>query len=623
MSNDAAPRRARESNDAGPRGRERPRARRRTKAAPPPLGQRDAQLLAGTLMLTLIAYSVSLGNGFVDFDDPENVVENYSIRELSLANLGHYFSSPLQYMYTPLVSISYAIDYQIGELSPAMYHVTNLLLHLGNVVLVFFVFHALTQRTFVAHFMAAAFAIHPMNVDGVAWISTRSGLLATAFSLGSLLAYIHYARSGRWRHLAVSSALFLLATLSKSPAVVLPVVLFLIDYYLRRERRWRLVLEKLPFFAIAVIMGIVALNVRVDAVNPFGYTLIDRFFIVCSALVSYLASAVFPFGLSFAHAYPPKYGAFLPWYLYLSPLVLALVAWGLLRLPRSRRIVVFGLLFFTVTILLSQTVLLIDNFKANRYAYLPYLGVFLIAAHVADRYLNGPPARRIPQLRTGVTIALVAIAVVFSSVTLVRNRSWRDTATIMTDSIENEPGVAFVYNSRGISRYKAGDHAGAQADFDQTLALDPDFVLSFYYMGILKHSSGDYRGALADFDRVIARYPGFAAAYNERGRAKLALNDNIGALDDFSVALALDEYLANAYHYRGVAELASGSPEAALRDQDRAIELDSDHADAYHQRALARSRLGDKTGACADWDRARSLGNPEAATSFTENCPPS
>jgi protein O-mannosyl-transferase len=592
--------------------------------------QRNTWLLVGTLLLAFLVYTPSLGNGFVDFDDPENVIDNFSIRDLNATNIGHYFSTPLQYMYTPLVSLSYAFDFQLGGLDPTAYHVTNLLLHLANTAAVFGVFSSLTRRAFVAHFVTVAFAIHPMNVDGVAWISTRSGLLATLFSLLALLAYIRYVDTQRRWYLGAASVSFLFATFSKSPAVVLPLVLFLVDYY-RRRIEWpprpanlgRLLVEKLPFLAIAITMGIVALNFRVDTVNPYGYTVLDRFFIVCSALVAYIGKLLFPFGLSFAHAYPPRNDGALPWHLYLAPFLLAAGTWLLVRVTRPRRIVVFGLSFFFITIILSQTVLLIDNFQANRYAYLPYLGLFLILGHFADRLVNGKAMRRrFPQIQTAGTVALLAVAMVFASVSFLRNRVWHDTVSVMSNSIENEPDVAFVHNSRGIARFKAGDHAGAKVDFERTIALDPEFYLSYYYLGIMKYNAGDYAGALADHEKVVSHYGTFAAGFNERGKARQKLKDLDGAMADFSNAIALDAYLPDAYYNRGVVELERNDYRSAFADFDRAITLSPDHADAHHRRGVARSRLGDPSAACADWEKARSLGSAEATQAYSQSCPP-
>jgi tetratricopeptide (TPR) repeat protein len=283
---------------------------------------------------------------------------------------------------------------------------------------------------------------------------------------------------------------------------------------------------------------------------------------------------------------------------------------------------VFGLSFFLVTIILSQTVLLIDNFQANRYAYLPYLGLLLIIGHFVDRLLNSKATRRRwPQIQTAATAVLLAVAIVLASLTFVRSRVWHDTISVMSNSIENEPGVPFVYNSRGIARYKAGDYAGAQADFEKTIALDPQFYLSYYYLGILKYLAGDYKGALADHEVVVSHYPSFAAGYNERGKTKQKLNDQDGALWDFSQAVALDSYLPEAYYNRGVVELDQGDNRAAFSDFDRAIELFADYADAYDRRGVARVRLGDPAAACDDWAKAQELGSSEAAKSYADSCP--
>jgi protein O-mannosyl-transferase len=580
-------------------------------------------ILVGIVAFTFLVYSRTLGNGFIDFDDPENVIDNVSIRQLDLANIGHYFSSTLQFMYTPLVTLSYAVDYRLAGLDPTMYHFTNLVLHLANVVLVFLVIWELTGRAFLSHVVAAAFALHPMNVDGIAWIATRSNLLATLFSLAAMLVYLRYlkrlqANDQRWWYLAVASGLFVLAALSKSAAVVLPLTLLLVDYYRGRlgwPALWRVLLEKVPFVVIGLVFGIVALTSRIDTVNPHHYTIVDRFFLVCSALVAYLIRLVFPFGLALAHAYPTKNGAFLPWYLYLAPLVLVLIGWALWRLRDSRRLIIFGVGFFVVNVVLSQTVLLIDNYTASRYVYLPYVGLFLILGDLVERGVRLATAH----WRTTVACVLVVWLGLFTVVTFIRNGVWKNTESVMSDSIAAEPDVAFVYNSRGIFRYKAGNYDAALQDFDKTIAVDPDFILSLYYRGIIRHLRGDDPGSLKDFDTVVARYPTFAAAYDERGKTKVALNDTAGALADFTTAIQYDAYRVFAYNNRGSLEIDLDNPQAALADLDRALSLDPGYADGYFTRGQAKSKLGDAAGACADWHTAQSLGNTRAPQAVAEN----
>jgi tetratricopeptide (TPR) repeat protein len=601
---------------------------------------RDRLLLAGTLVLTVAAYAATIGNQFIAFDDPENILDNYSIRELSWVNLRHFFTTPLEFMYTPLVSLSYAVDYQLGGLDPTVYHTTNLLLHLANVALVYFVVRALTSRVFLAHFCAIAFAIHPVNVDAVAWVATRSGLLATLFMLASMLAYLRY-RSlppappagrtarvprvpARWWMLGVSVLLFVLAGLSKSTAVVLPLLLVLVDYYQRRPyftgRRpdWRPFVDKLPFVAISVAIGLVALHFRTDAMTPAGYEWYDRILIVCAALVTYLVKLVVPVHLAMAYAYPAKSGGHLPWWIYLTPLLLAALAFVLYRVRSARRVVVFGLGFFVVTILPAQVVWLIDNYTANRYAYLPYVGLFLIAGHFVSVLLE----RRSDDVRIGaLAIGLLAgFVLVFSILSGFRGTTWHDTVRVTSASIDTEPRVAFVYASRGIAEYNANDYPSAQRDFQKALELDPNYAIGFLYIGRIKHANGDYAGAVAEYDQVISRLPDFAVAYSDRGKSRSAQADSVGALSDFSWAIGLDGYLVDAYHQRGIVEIQVGSEEAAVTDFNRVIELMPDYADAYYYRGIARGRLNDVTAACADLHKAEGLGQTKATEALAQAC---
>lgn len=590
------------------------RGARATAARTPAAGARSPRwrILFWIVAGALAVHAVGLGNGFVYFDDPESVVDNVSIREFSGANVGYWFTTPLQFMYTPLTYASYAADHLFGQGAVGMYHFTNLVLHLANVVLVFVLFHRLTDRAFPAYFTAAAFAIHPVNVDTVAWISARSNLLATLFSLGTLLLYLRYTTSRRRRTLAWSVVVFGLAVLSKPTAVTLPLVLFLIDRFQGRRPAWRLLIEKVPHLVVAAGATAVTLNVRQDVVPPHGYTVLDRILLACSALTDHLAQSVYPFHLSLAYEYPHTP---LPWYFFLFPLVLAAGTAALLLIRPARTIVVFGLGFFAVGVAPTLAVLLIDGYHANRYVYLPYLGLFLIAGHFADKALR----HRHRVLRAG-TIGVMAVFVtMFATLTIIRTTAWRNTETIMSDAIAKEPGVAFLYNSRGIARFRDGDYENATTDFERTAELDPDFVLAHHYLGMIKYHDGDYRGALAELDYEVSRLPTFAAAYNERGKAKIALQDYSGAYADLSTAISHDPQLVEAYYLRGVAGLELGNPQGAKSDLDLAIRLVPGYADAYYQRGVAEARLGDTGAACADWNTAMSLGDPDANKAVRDN----
>lgn len=562
--------------------------------SPIPATMRDPLILAATLVLALAVYAPTIGNQLIALIDPADPGVS---------------SDPGKF----LTSLSYAVN----NGSPAAYHTTNLLLHLANIALVYFTVRALTARTFLAHFCAVAFAIHPLNVDAVASVAARSTLLATLFALGSLLAYARCLSRPRWWLLGVSVLLFGLAALSSWTAIGLPLVLALVDYL--RARAWRrALLEKLPYVAVSVAAALFLAPDGVSYAGPFA---------VCSALVAYLVKLIVPGNLAMAYAYP----AHLAWYAYLAPVALAALIAALYRVGR---IGLFGLGFFAVLALPGVVVRLNDSYAANRHAYLAGVGLFLVVGHLLSLALRRPeaiapgdPRRarpasqardvRVPAIATGL---LAGVVVVFAILAVLRGVTWHDTVRLTTASIATDPGLGSVYASRGAAEYVARDYPAAQRDFAKSVALDPGYALAYVYIGRMKHINGDFTGAVAEFDKAIELDPGMAVAYADRGRARNAQQDSVGALNDLSWAIGLDDHLAEAYHQRGILEIQVGNDKAAVRDFDQVIALLPNYADAYYYRGVAKSRLNDMGAACADLHKAQGLGQAKASETLSKSC---
>lgn len=576
--------------------------------APGALGARDLWLLAGILLLTGLVYSNSLTSGFIAFDDPVVVSNNPYIRQISLANLARWLTQPVQYMYMPLALFTFAIDYRIAGLAPWIYHLDNLVLHLACVALVFWVFLLLTRRPRTALLVCALFAIHPVNADSVSSVAVRTNLLATLFSLGALGAYGLYLDHGRrLRFLALALLSFLLAVSAKSAAVVLPLSLLLWDHF--RGRRWdrRALLEKLPFVAVALAFGILAIAMRTDDVAPpVHYGPIDRALVFLFALASYVVRLVFPYPLSMAYAYPVKQGAWLPAAYYVAPIFLGLVGWGLHRLGVSRRVLAFGLGFFLVNVALSQSVLLIDSFTANRYAYLSYLGLFLIVAELLERAWAAADRGR-SWLRAPAAAAVATVVAGGAWLAHDRNRAWRDTETLLGDVIRKQPGIAWVHGTRGLDKLHAQDLAGARQDLDEALRLDPRYTPGLCYRGLLNLLTQDYPAALSDLSRALSLQPNISGAYRDRGKVRMALQDDRGAMEDFTRAIEL-EPRSEAVFLRGLLRHELGDDQGALADADRAVANDPDDAEALVLRGMIEAGLQDHAAACADIARARGLG---------------
>jgi tetratricopeptide (TPR) repeat protein len=610
-------------------------------------------IIGAILLLAFLIYSNTLHNGFVDFDDPENITENTSIRAITWPNIVYYFTTSIQFTYSPLVFLSFAVDYMFGKLNPSVYHFTSMLYHLFNIVLVYILFMTLTRRWTVSAFIATLFAIHPVNVDGITWLATRSNVMYTFFYLGALLLYTYYIQSNfKLKYLLWSAFLFLLSVLCKAPALVLVVVLFLWDYYYGRpwrivkrnhsEWNWKLIYEKIPFGIVALFTAYLTFHFRADiGTNPHHYNLLDQFIVFCHSMTSYLNNVLLPFHLSYAYAYPPKDNGFLPYYYYLAPFILCLVPWVLLKLKISKKVIFIGLAFFLVNIFLSQAVILMDNFKAHRYAYLPYIGLYFILADFNGQMLNSVSGWR-SKIKSAWKVVMVVFVLIFSILTYSRNNLWKDSMTIFNDTIRKEPNIPYTYITRGLTKYKNNDHAGALKDFERAAALEPDSYLAYYYKGkakvglkdyqgalndfskaleikndysdiyyeraILKEELKNYEAALADYDLSIKYKPEFSGAYNNRGNLKWNLKDLQGAMADYTLAIQYDAYFPEAYNNRASLKYELKDYQGAVADYSKAIEVKPDYAEAYYNRGLAKQQLNDTAGMRADWNKAYEMG---------------
>jgi tetratricopeptide (TPR) repeat protein len=582
-------------------------------------------ILSAILLLTIVVYSNSISNGFVNWDDDVNVYENSSITELSARNIKLYFTKPLLAMYTPFVSISYAIDYKIGGLDPRIYHATNLLLHLLNISILFFCVRMLTGRIEIAAIAALLFAVHPLNAGAVLPVSTRSTLLYSFFFLAAFFSYIGYLKNNfGLRYLVLTLLLFLLSLLSKSAAVVLPLVLLLTDYHYQRKYDARAVWEKIPFFALSIIFGILTFIFREDAghiQSQTAFSLFDRVFLVGYSMVFYIFKVLIPVKLSAYYPYPAKIDGLLPLWFYLTPLVVPAYIFLIYRLQRYRRELVFGGSFFLINIfLVLKIVPMGGEIVCDRYAYLPYIGFFLMIGwaycRITDRLHS--PSEWIKYL---FIIALAAYGTAFSAISYERSKVWKDSLTLYNDVLEKYPSVALAYNNRGLFKSEQKkDYSGAIADYDKAIELSPAYAYAYYNRGTAKSEwRKDYAGALADYDKAIELNPGYLKAYYNRGTAKSEWgNDHAGAVADYDKVIALNPGYVLAYNNRGLAKVRSRTDYAgALEDYSKAIELDSRYLPAMFNRALLKKDQQNYEGALADCNRVLEI-DPKNSRAYYE-----
>jgi protein O-mannosyl-transferase len=528
----------------------------------------------GVLLLTFVAYLPSLGNGFTNWDDPLYVLENPLVTSPAL---GPILTTPIGGNYHPLTILSLALNYRISGLNPASYHWLSLLLHLANTGLVFaFIWRLSAGKLWAAVVTSLFFGIHPLHVESVAWIAERKDVLYAFFYLLGLIAYLRYLGGERARWLGAALIAAILSQASKPAAVVFPLSLLAIDFYRRRPFGPRVLLEKAPFFAVALAGGLLTLHAQAATGAIQGAhsgPSFQKALLALYAILMYVVRLFAPVRLSAVYPYPdPRGGA--GWEVHLASALVAILLPTIVILCRRNRAALFGLAFFMINIVLVLPFFTVGHAPmADRYTYLPYIGLFFALASGLDE----PPARtpaRIPLNRI-VAVGALALAVICLAQTWTRCGVWRDSETLWTDVIRKYPHRVFAaYANRGHTYSEmAGRQDAALADFNEAISLDPGVAEVWVGKGIVLAGRGQNGAALACFDRALALMPDYLAALNDRGVMKMRTGDLAGAVADFSRSVELDPGSRDAYANRADAYAAMRENERSIADRRRVIAL--------------------------------------------------
>ncbi len=497
------------------------------------------------LLLTFLLYSTALRNEFLNgWDDGEYLT---AISGQEKVNMPEIFSTFHLGMYQPLAVLSFAINFKLSGAQPWAFILTNILLHLINTFLIFRLMERWMKGWFPAAAVALLFAIHPMHVEGVAWISTRSSGLYSLFFLAGLITWDKYLDNGlKIKDYSLTLLFATLALFSKSMAATFPVVLLLMDYLKRRKYSHRVITEKLPFFVLSVIFGLVAIRASASfghiTVLEQDFNPVQRLFLILYGISFYLIKLFVPVNLSAIYAFPATAEGGLPAFVYSSVLVVAAAAAFVAFRRKNRRETVFGGLFFLVTIGMVLPLFWSRIFiTADRYTYIPYLGLFMIIARYADELRKNRFTLDSTTLKL-VYIASALIILSLSAATLRRIRVWHDTPTLLTDVVDkkrSDADMAHAYFYLG--NYHDGlEHAGeALKYYDLAISRNPQYILALNNRGILKGKAGETGSAIADFDRCISLKPDYAEAWYNRGVAVFQKGDPAKACADWKESARL------------------------------------------------------------------------------------
>ncbi len=432
--------------------------------------------------LAVLLFAPSLRNAFVGLDDGLLIYKNAAVGQLSPASILHIFTSYDPELYVPLTLLSYQVEHALFGFTPFWYHLTNILLHGGSTVLVFLVAERLmTGNRWAAFACAALFAMHPLNVEAVAWASARKDLLSAFFLLASLCAYLSPARRGFDGRYAASFAFFLLGLLSKVSVATLPLVLLLANW--KNKRPWKESLrEAVPFFALSAVFLVIAVFGK--AQNLATLTLWQQALLLAKSAAFTLEKLMAPVGLSVMYEQLTPIRLLSAEFLIPLGVVLALIA-GVVVSLRRNRLWAFALLFFGVTFLPTVATFAKNHmifYASDRYAYLPSIGIFLLLGLLADRCMRHRfrPMAAVP----------ACVAVVLAVLTLSQQQVWLSSETLYAQAIRVTPASSIAYTNLGAVLIDKERIDEAVTALEKAVQLDPDNPAASSKLGALYHQKG-------------------------------------------------------------------------------------------------------------------------------------
>ncbi len=654
----------------------------------------SAKIIAFILLfisvLTYFVYSPSLKNDFTNWDDNSYVEENPVIKNLDKAALNEMFFSEdknvLYHMgnYHPLSMLSLSIDHALEmkypdffkqkgmklrgerqkeyrEFDPYIYHLHNVLLHILNSLLVFaFVFLLLGQmenkkRIFTASLASLLFALTSIHVESVTWISERKDVLYAFYFLISINLYLIYLQKKNFIFYLLSLFAFVLSLLSKGQAVSLAVSLVAIDLFFARTDYKKLILEKIPFFALSLVFGLIAIKAQAvgEAIHDIGdYPIYYRILFAAYGLTMYFFKLLIPSNLAAVYPYPyPE----VPVYFWFFLIPLALYIWTFIYFYKKEKIIAFALAYFVINVFLVLQLLPVGSaIMADRYAYVSSVGFALLLAYLLVEL--GFRSKNMYYLSIlivfGYSIFLSQRTFAQTKIWVNSNSLWEHTLSISPyavvawnnwgsaiDKIANEEknsqrkvelktsaiekfnkaveikkDYAHAFYNRGTSRKDIGLEVQdpnffqlAVTDFTTAIEIKSDFPEAYQNRAISKENLGKFEEALSDFDNAIRLKPNAPDLYSGRGVVMGKLGKLNQAIENFTKSIEINPKYHEGYSNRGFAYYLKGNVQQAMSDYNKALEIAPDNPDALFNRGVAFAFLKQFENALADYNKVELL----------------
>ncbi len=551
-------------------------------------------------VVTFGVYGASLHNQFVSWDDSFLIVENPIVASMNEDTIKQAFTSYDPELYIPLTFLSYQIDHAIAGLNPLMFHLTNLIFHTLNALLVTWFLFFLLENGWLALSLGLLFAVHPLNSEAVLWAAARKDVLSTFFFFASAIAYLYGIDRSSRKLFWLSIFLFTLGLLSKVMVVTLPIVLLLLDAARGRSLNKKTLLEKVPYFLLAFTFGIIGIFGKTKVL--VSSTLWQKILMAGKSIVFYLQKFLWPTGLSVVYPYTQSIeftsaDFAIPFALTLILLIATVLLW------KRNRMASFALAFFVITLLPTFINFAKGGdlyFASDRYAYVPMVGLLLLVGVLLRAWLQTAYTVHSIALRRNASIAGSLIVLVFAAALSVKQPAvWHDSVSLYENALAFYPNARAAHNNLGMEQMLGGDVQESIRSFNRALAIQPDpktkinLAAAYVRLGRLDDAEKIYREVLAsDPDLAESEY-GLGNIEQKRGN----LSD---AVQHYRKAIGIDPEYFNAYNNLGGVYLQMKDWTNAVAILKKSIELKPTFIESSYNLALALMQLGQN-------DRAEAL----------------
>jgi len=544
-------------------------------------------------LATVVVFSPVSGHEFLGYDDNLYVTDNYFVSQgLTWESIRWAFTTDHAANWHPVTWLSHMLDVELFGKNAAPMLWGNVVLHAINGILLLLILYWTTGRLWPAAGVGALFALHPLHVESVAWISERKDVLSTLFWLLTTLAYIGYVRTNRWLWYGAAFAFFALGLMSKPMLVTLPFVLLLMDYWplnriekLKANQAKRPVLEKIPFFLLTVVSSVITFSVQRagGAVSEVAsVSLGARLLNAVNAYGIYLYKTIAPFELAVLY---PHHGENISLTsVALSIMALVALTGVFIYVMKRRRYAGVGWLWYLGTLVpVIGLVQVGSQAYADRYTYVPLIGIFIIIAYgVADIAAKWNAPRSVVSVGSGIVL------LGFAGLTYNQVGHWKNEITLFRHAIAVTENNVIAHTNLGHALNREGRYREAADSFVRAVEIKSDHPGALMGMGNTLLRFGKVDEAISFLERAASNDPDRADIRLNLGNALLNARRPDEAEKQYRAAIALDPYDAKAYNALAVVLISRGDREAAIRNFQRAIQLDPTLESARHNLNRAR-----------------------------------